>query len=240
VIEALALVVAGVAVIAASEALARRLAPRYILGRTLAGARDMTIADAKALAVEGRTRYVRVHGRISSAEEFPDEQDRPLVYRRKRIEVQGPDGRWLAGATETEGVPFGVESRDSFVSVDSASLEAGLVVVPRHAEGVAADLPPELSAGAKPRAPARLVIEQVSAVEHAYVAGIPTLAGGGEVVMTAGRNRPLIVTTLDIDDAMRLLGAGGQRRRALALTAVLIAGLFVVVAGTVLAVLALI
>lgn len=234
-ILAVALVLSGFVAIAASELLARRLAPRYVLGRTLAGARNVSIDEARAMALAGDARYVRVHGRITSDEEFPDEQERPLVYRRKRVELRRPDGSWRIGASETEGVPFGVESRASFVAVDAAAIGAGLVVVPRQADGSAADLPAELATDAEPGTAARLVVEQVSAVEHAYVAGVPRATADGLVTMSASRNRPLILTTLEIDDAMRLLG-GGQRPRAFALSGVLIIGAGLILAGIVVAV----
>jgi hypothetical protein len=216
VILPVSLALLGVALIVAAEIVARRLAPRYVMGRTLAAARDVSIEEALELANSGRSRYVRIHGRISSDEEFPDEHDRPLVYRRKRVEVRQPDGQWQAVAAETEGVPFGVEARSSFISVDNAALGDGLVVVPRHADGVAADLPPDIVAAIDPALPARLIIEQVSAVEHAFVAGVPRAGRDGQLEMSSGNNRPLILTTLDIDAAMRLLGRG-QRAFALAM-----------------------
>lgn len=217
VIVPLLLGVVGVAAIAASELLARRLAPRYVLGRTLAAAREVSIEQAREMAVAGKGRFVRVHGRLSSEEEFPDEHDRPLVYRRKRLEVRQPNGRWYVAASETEGVPFGVESRSSFIAVDGDQLGAGLIVVPRQSEGLAADLPADLAATVEPGAEARLVVEQVSAVEHAYVAGVPRADADGQVRMSSGDNRPLILTTLEIDAAMRLLG-GGRRGVALGLS----------------------
>lgn len=220
----------GVAVIAGAEMVARRLAPRYVMGRTLAAARDVSIEDALELARAGRQRYVRIHGRISSDEEFPDEHDRPLVYRRKRVEVRQPDGRWQAITAETEGVPFGVEVRSSFIGVDSAALGVGLVVLPRHADGVAADLPPDVVAAIDPALPARLVIEQVSAVEHAFVAGVPRAGRDGQLEMSSGNNRPLILTTLEIDAAMRLLG-DGQRVFAFVTAASIVLGIVLLAAA---------
>ena len=59
---------------------------RYRVGRLLAAAPLVEIDEASEMAA-GRPRYVRVSGRITSDEEFPDENDRPLVFRRKRIDV---------------------------------------------------------------------------------------------------------------------------------------------------------
>jgi hypothetical protein len=115
-------------------------------------------------------------------------------------------------------VLFGVDSRWSFISVDGARLAAGLIVIGRVSEGAAADLPTDFKADLDPAMPARLVIEQVSAVEHAWVAGVPLVQSGdgGQAVMSAGLGRPLIHTTLDIGDAMRVLGEG--RRMSIAVS----------------------
>jgi hypothetical protein len=72
-------------------------------------------------------------------------------------------------------------------------------------------------------------VEQVSSVEHATVLGVPQLAPGGAPTMAAGMGRPLILTTLERDEGMRVLtgGAEGRSRLAvacLAVGAVLVAG----------------
>lgn len=241
-IPGLLLTFAGVAAIVVAEVIARR-SPAQRIGRTLAAARSVAIDEALRIAQAGEPRYVLVHGRISSAEEFPDESDRPLVYRRRRIDLRDGDGRWQVASPAVEGVPFGVEARDDYIAVDSAQLEAGLVVVPREAVGVVADLPSDIAPATPtdPQAPARLVVEQVSAVEHASVAGVPTQLADGTPAMSSGLGRPLILTTLEIPEALRLLGTG---RRATALvTAVLIVvgvmligvGVLLVIAGPALA-----
>jgi hypothetical protein len=175
---------AGSAILAAALLL-RRLGPRFRVGRLLASAPAIALSEALAIAASGRPAYIRVHGRISSDEEFPDEHDRPLVFRRKRVEVQDGAGGWRTIADDREAVPFGVEERGTYVGVDAAALDAGLVVVTREAEGQVADLPAEHREGLDPAAPSRLVIEQVSAVEHAFVAGVP-VRRGDETVIVAG------------------------------------------------------
>jgi hypothetical protein len=226
----------GVAAIAVAELMARR-SPAQRVGRTLAAARDVSIDEAVRIAEAGEPRYVRVHGRISSDEEFPDELDRPLVFRRKRIDLRAPNGGWQSSIPAVEGVPFGVESRDSFIAVDSSQLGTGLVVVPRQADGVVADLPPDIAPAepTDPQTPARLVVEQVSAVEHASVAGVPLLGSDGKPAMSSGLGRPLILTTLELPEALRLLGTG--RRLAALLSAILIVmGILLIGVGVLLAI----
>ena len=212
--------------------LLRSLGSRYRVGRLLAAAPLVEIAEAIQLST-GAPRYVRVNGRISSEEEFPDENDRPLVYRHKRIDVGDGNGNGRTIAEEREAVKFGLEARDEFIAVDESAIAEGLVAIPRESTGKVSDLPSETVEQVEnlpaTDAPARLVIEQVSAVEHATVCGTPALIEG-QPTMTAGAGRPLIVTTLEAPAAMRLL-ASGQRPRVLASTALLVLALFLLTAG---------
>ncbi len=208
---ALALVVLAVAGLVAAILTFRSLGARYRIARVLWAVPSVTIAEAREGAHSRRPRYVRVHGRISSDEEFPDEHDRPLVFRRTRIEVGSP-GRWRVIDEDRAAVAFGIEQRTEFIRLDVDALDEGLVVVPRESTGRVADLPVGLRAGPDPAAHARLVIEQVSAVEHATAAGTPMVDARGEPVLSAGLGRPLILTTLELPAAMRLL-AGDRRGR---------------------------
>ena len=192
----------------------RGIGPGYRVARLLAATPEVSLSEATALAAGGGRRYVRTTGRISSDEEFPDEHDRPLVYRRTRVEVGDDRGGWRVVADDREAVPFGVEARSQFIAVDSGELDSGLVVMPRESVGKAADLPPDLAQGLDPTAAARLLIRQVSAVEHAVVCGVPVAGPDGRPLLTAGSGRPLILSTLDSPAAMRILAG---RRRPLAI-----------------------
>ena len=216
--------------------LLRSLGPRFRLGRLLSAAQEVSLEEARELA-SGAPVYVRVMGRISSTEEFPDDNDRPLVFRRTRLEVQVAPDRWRTVLDEREAVPFGVESRSAFVAIDQDALGDGLVAIPRIASGRVSELHGDqaaAAAGAAPDSPVRLTIEQLSAVEHVSACGTPEMRNG-EPVLTAGLGRPLIVTALDQPAAMRLLASGARRRVAAA--AVLIAAaavLLVAAVGTLL------
>jgi hypothetical protein len=213
-----ALILAAAACLVATLVLLRTLGPRYRVGRLLAAAPEVSIAEARALAEAGEARYVRVAGRITSDEEFPDENDRPLVYRRKRLEAAPRAGQWRTLSDEREAVPFGIELRSEFIAVDEAALAEGLVAIPREAVGTIGDLPAEVSAdlsdtmsGTDPATPARLVIEQLSAVEQATVCGVPMLRVG-QPHISSGLGRPLIVTVLAPAEAIRLLASPFRRR----------------------------
>jgi len=231
----LVLLALALAALVAAVVLLRSLGPRYRVGRLLSATPRVEIAEACTLAA-GRPVYVRISGRISSEEEFPDENDRPLVYRRKRIEIGGP-GRWSAVADEREAVAFGLETRSDFIALDEAALGVGLVAIPRIAEGTVGDLPSDVQddvAELSREAPARLLIEQLSAVEHATACGTPVVRDG-QPLLTSGLGRPLIVTTLETPAAMRLLAAG-HRRRVLVAATLLVGGLALAVGSALAAV----
>jgi hypothetical protein len=207
------LLIAAIACLGVALLLLRSLGDRYRVGRLLAAAPLVGIDVARDMAA-GDLSYVRITGRITSDEEFPDENDRPLVFRRKRIQIS-ERGTWRTIADEREAVPFGVEARDAFIAVDEAAIGGGLVAILRESVGKLSDLPPGLletdTDGPPADTPARLAIEQLSAVEHATVCGTPVLRDGLPT-MTAGQGRPLVITTLDQPAAMRLLAAGYRPR----------------------------
>lgn len=224
---------AGVASVAVAVLLLRTLGSRFRLGRLLSAAPEVSIDEAHELAA-GRAVYVRVSGRISSNEEFPDENDRPLVFRRTRIEVAEGRNRWRTVSDEREAVPFGVETRSAYLAIDDAALGDGLVAIPRQASGRVSELTPDLAAaaaGLQPDTPVRLTIEQLSAVEQVTACGRPEMRDG-RPVLTAGLGRPLIVTSLDQPAAMRVLASGARRRVAAAALLILAGlGLLVLAAG---------
>jgi hypothetical protein len=219
---ALLLAASGVLALGLGTLAMRGFGPGFRIGRILRAAPEVTLTEVEEAARAGRRVYVRAHGRISSDEEFPDEHDRPLVYRRRRVQLGGRSG-WEAIEDEREAVPFGIASRGVQVDVDVDVLDEGLVVLPRESRGTAGEVPEHAPAGASPDRAMRLLIEQVSAVEHAFVAGVPTLGPGGRPMLTAGNGRPLVVCTLELPEAMRVLG-GANRTRAAGAAALLAAG----------------
>jgi hypothetical protein len=172
----------------------------------------------RELAESGARRYIAVAGRIDSDREFEDADHRPLVLRRTRLQVRDRGG-WRTWEDDRQLVPFRIRDGLVSVAVDAEALDEGLVVVPRESTGVAGDLGERAPAGVAPSTPARIRIEQLSSVEHALVLGVPERAPGGEVRLTAGLGRPLVLTTLEPAEAMRILAEGrtGAPRAAAAL-----------------------
>jgi hypothetical protein len=225
----------GVVVCLLAGLMLRRIGPGFRIARLLAGAPEVTVSEVATAAAAGQP-YVRVHGRIASDEEFPDDLDRPLVYRRRRLELATDTRarRWRTLEDEVMAVPFGLEERTAFVAVDAARLDDGLTVIVRESVGTAADAPDRVPPGTPPTTPLRHRIHQVSAVEHAFVAGAPRMGEDGAPLLTAGDDRPLILTTLELPEAMRLLAAG-HRRVVVWSTILLALGLGLVALGIVLA-----
>ena len=196
---------AGLVLLVAAAIVLRSFGPRLRVGRLLAATPRVSIADARALAEAGERRYVRIDGRIDSSTEFEDADHRPLVLRRTRLQAR-ERGAWRTFEDDVEQVAFELNEGLDSIAIDGAAVGDGLVVVPRESTGVARDLG-ERAAGLAAETPVRVRIEQLSSVEHASALGVPIL-DDGRVVLTAGLGRPLVVSTLESREAMRVLAEG--------------------------------
>jgi hypothetical protein len=221
--------VAGLAALGAGYLVLRSFGPRYRVGRLLATTPRVSVAEALALARDGRRAYVGVRGRIDSESEFEGPAHEPLVLRLTRFQERRR-GRWRTYDLGREVVPFVVNEGLSSIAIDGALIDDGLVVVPRVAEGTAAEAGDRAPAGAEPERPVRAVVEQVTSVDHAIVLGVPS-AGDAGPQLTAGLGRPLVLSTLETNEAMRVLVEGATGRpRAAALLIAIGAGLVLVAA----------
>ena len=232
-------IVAGLVSIGLGSLLLRTFGVRGRVGRLLAVTPPVGIAAAMDIAAAGARRYVRVEGRLDADEDFPDENERPLVFRRRRLEARRGRG-WAVLEERRDAVPFRVREGLDEIDVDVDALDAGLVTLVRESAGTAAEavaalpaatapLPPGL-ASLPPTTPVRLRIEQLSSVEHATVMGVPVVLADGRVAMTSGTGRPLVISTLERAEAMRVL-AGGSRARPAAAAAALGGGMAALAVG---------
>jgi hypothetical protein len=219
------LAAAGVVALIGAGLTLRTFGARYRVGRLLATTPKVTVGEAVEMARAGKRAYVRVDGRIDTEEDFEGPDHQPLVLRRVRLEVR--DGRrWRPFEDHRQVVPFTVNEGLDTIAIDTDALDAGLVVVPRESVGTAADLADRVPPGTAAETPVRARIDQLSSVEHAIVLGYPVSpnpaagsasadapsSGAPAVRMTAGRARPLILTVLEPDEAMRVLAADGRSR----------------------------
>ena len=232
------LIVAAVAFGIAGVYLLRRNGRGWRVGRLLAVAPRRSLAEAVAMARAGDERYVRIHGRIDSDEEFPSDDDKPIVFRRRRLQRAGRRDTWTTVDDERLAVPFGITERGDTLMIDTDALGDGLIVVPRLSEGVASDIPPDAFTGPTPElppeTPVRMRLDHVSSVEHATAAGVPIVAADGKTTLTAGQGRPLILTTLDPEEAMRVLGS--DHRHSILVGSLLIAAAAILLFGVLVAV----
>ncbi len=217
----LSLVLVGALVLAAGWLLMRRLGPDGRIGRILAVTPVVPVGEAREIAGRGANRYVGVFGRVDAEEPFEDDAHRPLVLRRTRLELQRGRG-WEAFEDNREVVPFDVSEGLDRIAVDGSALDGGLVVVQRESVGTAADLGARVPEGTEPSTPARLRIELLTAVDHALVLGVPSLDPVAGPILRPGLGRPLVLTNLEKQEAMRLLANGGQANTRL--IAILLAG----------------
>jgi len=219
----LVLALLGIALLGLAWLLLRSFGEGLRVGRLLSAAPQVGVGEAIEMARRGERGYVRLAGRIDAAEPFVDEHRRPLVLRRERIEVREGEG-WRGLAEARRHVPFVLRDRAAEIEIDAAALDRGLVVIPREAEGRAGDVADRFAEPVDPDLRVRFRIDQVSAVEHAFAAGVPMLGADGGAILGAGQGRPLILTTLELDEAMRVL-ARGRRQRATLTAGLLLAGL---------------
>lgn len=225
----LVLVLTGVVALAAGTLLLRRLGPGARIGRIIAATPVVAVARAREIAIAGRSRYVGVGGRIDAEEEFLDENERPLVLRRSRLELRSPRG-WTTVTSSREQKPFEIAGGIERLAVDADVLDDGLVVLTRESVGTAGEIPDLVPEGTPAGTPARLRIEILSTVDHALVLGVPVDDPERGPMLTAGLGRPLVLTTLEPAEAMRLLAHGRQGTTRM-VTGLLAAGAVAIAAG---------
>ena len=217
----LVLLALGLVALAGGALLLRGLGVRGRVGRILAATPVVPVDEAISLAQSGAVRYVAVGGRLDSDEEFLDEHERPLVFRRSRLDLRA-GSRWRTVGEHVDIAPFSVAGGLASIGVDGASLGEGLVVVPRESAGTAGEIPDRVPEGTDPATPARLRVDLLSSVDHALVLGVPGLDPVRGPMLRPGLGRPLILTTLEPAEAMRVLAA--DHRTATRGAALLLAG----------------
>jgi hypothetical protein len=223
---------AGLVALGIAAAILRSFGRGYRIGRLLAAAPPVSVAEAVQLAESGTTAYVRIEGRIDSEAEWEDADHRPLVLRRTTFAWRpaGSEAAWTPFDSHLEVVPFVIREGLDDIAVDAGQIADGLVTVPRESVGEARDLAQMTAAGIDPAAQARLRVEHVSTIDHATVLGVPARAAGGVISIGPGMGRPLILSTLEGDEAMRALSGGATNRSRLAIACLIAGGLLIAAA----------
>lgn len=234
---ALAGLALSAALIVSGYLLARRSGAELALGRRLAGAREHRVGDLRDLDPLPE-RAVRVAGRIRCPDPIVTARDDRLVALHRDVEVRLADGSWRTIERLRMSRGFELWDHDGSLSLDPADAAEPLVTLPHVWRGSVAELTDEghLAAIARLRAEgrdpvaARSVTRMVSVVERLLVLALVRPAATGSVVLAPPAGG-FVISTLDLPDAMRLLG--GPRR------SWLVAGSILVAVGALLALLAL-
>ncbi len=213
-------VVIGVIGVLVGTYLVRSSGANTSVGRRLAGARPIPLAELRDLASGDALPRgaVRIEGRVRCADPLITPEGDRLALLHRDIELQSPTGEWRVVERIRESRPIDLWERMVSIPVDLSRLAEPLVAIPIVWEGLPADLGPaqlpavaRLTADGDPPQRARSTTRQVSLVDRLIVMGHPSRSADGSVRL----DPPLggyLATTVELDVAMRLL-AGGRRTR---------------------------
>lgn len=235
----------GLALLALGLILIRRSGARPQIGRRLAGARQLRVGQLLDLAAGDPLpeRPVRVIGRIRCSDPIITSQDDRLVAFHRDVEVAVPSGAWRSIERLRESRSFELWDHDGSLHVDPAQSAEPLVVLP-HVWAGSVEALDETYAGAVARVTAeqgpptraRSTTRMVSVVDRLLLLAAVTRDAEGLVALAPPRGG-YVVSALELDDAMRLLGGPHPRLMlagmgALALSILLLAaGAVALVAG---------
>jgi hypothetical protein len=206
-------------------------------GRRLGGARGVRVGDLLDMETLP-DRPVRVAGRVRCPDPMVTASDERLVALHRDIDVRLGNGRWrtIERLRETRGVELW--DHDGSLTLDLSNAAEPLVCIPHVWRGEVAELQDDghmaavrrLEQEGLPPDAARSVTRSISIVDRLIVLAHPVRAPDGRVTLEPP-DGGFIVSSLELPDAMRLLG--GRRRRWL------LAGAALVAAGALLALAAL-
>lgn len=212
---------AGALLLAVGLAMVRLSGARAGIARRLAGARQVRVGELLAIRAAGRMpgRPVRVTGRVRCADPIVTADGDRLVLFHRDVEVQLPGGAWLGIERLRESRSFELWDHDGSLTLDPAEAAEPVVVLPHVWVGPPAELDesyaPALARltsehGELPAA--RATTRMVSVIDRLLVLA-EVRRGPGDGVLLAPPPGGYLITGLELDDAMRLLG--GRRPRLL-------------------------
>jgi hypothetical protein len=206
------------------------------MARRLAGAREVRVGDLLDTQLPPN-RPVRVAGRIRCPDPIVTETDDRLVAFHRDVQVKPPGGPWRTIERIREARGFELWDHDGSLGMDPALAAEPLVVIPHVWRGSSRELTNDAYRSALARLgadgaawPARSVTRMVSVVERLLVlASVQHVEAG---VVLAPPPGGYVISGLELDDAMRLLG-GHRQWLLLGGYAAIAMGALVAVAGVV-------
>ena len=200
-------------------ALVRRSGARPAMGRRLAGAREVRVGELLALGPDAQLpqRPVRVIGRVRCADPIVTREDDRLVALHRDVEVSSPRGAWRSIERLRETRSFELWDHDGSLSVDPADAAEPLVTLPHVWSGSPPTLDATYAAALSriaaedgPPGLARATTRMISVIDRLLVLATVRRDGDGRVRLEAPSGG-YVLSAVELDDAMRLLGGGRPR-----------------------------
>lgn len=217
----LALVAGGLAILGGAW-LIRSSGARTGIGRRLAAARTMTLAELNQLAAANAlpAHPIRIEGRVRCANPIDTPEGDRLAVLHRDVEVALAAGRWRTIEHLRDARSVDLWERASSVRLDLASVAEPLITIPHVWDGRPDELPvtyqPAIERLANefgPPTAARATTREITLVDQLTVLAIARRDAAGELEL-APPDGGFVVSAVDLDVAMRLL-AGPRRSRML-------------------------
>ncbi len=227
VIVALVVALIGALLLAVAAVALRRSGAQLSLARRLGGAEELRVGDLFNLSA-APPRPVRVSGRVRCPDPLVTERDERLVAFHRDVEIEIAPNRWRNIQRLRETRSFELWDHDGSISIDPAHAAEPLVAIPHVWNGAPDELdetfqPAIARLAATHGSPrrARSTTRSLSVVDRLLVLG--NAKPGANADRAAAQPRPsleppaggFVMSNLELDDAMRLLG--GEHRRWLGL-----------------------
>jgi hypothetical protein len=209
----------GVLLLVLGLALIHGSGARPAMARRLAGARQVRVGELLDLIPGGSLppRPVRVIGRIRCAEPIVTSRDDRLVAFHRDVEVATSPGGWRSIERLRETRSFELWDHDGSLQLDPAQAAEPLVVLPHVWSGPVEELDEtytealaRVAAEQGPATRARAATRMVSVVDRLLVLANVTRDADGRIALAPPRGG-YVISALELEDAMRLLG--GPRPR---------------------------
>ena len=214
--------VAGGLAISGGAWLIRSSGARTGMGRRLAAARTIPLAELNQLAAANAlpAEPIRIEGRVRCANPIETPEGDRLAVLHRDVEVALPDGRWRTIEHLRDARSVDLWERASSVRLDLGTAAEPLITIPHVWDGHPDELPasyqPALERLANeigPPTAARATTREITLVDQLTVLAVARRGPAGQLELTPP-DGGFVVSAVDLDVAMRLL-AGPRRSRML-------------------------
>ena len=229
------LLVAGLVVGAISLVALRRSGAQVAMARRLAGPMEWRVGRL-AGETDLPPRPVRVSGRIRCRDPLDAGDGERLVAFHRDVEVLA-GGRWRSLERMRETRSFELWDHDGSLALDPSEAAEPLVTIPKVWEGRADELNEPHADAAKrlaerhgPATAARAVTRTINVTDRLLVLARAEHGASGTVELHPP-DGGYVVSTVALEDAMRLLGGGNRRAAAFGVVGLAASGALLVIGG---------